>query len=281
MNLRLPYLAARTLLVSGWLLAGGTAVHADVLPEPTDARVLDLAEVLDPTAEARIERLLTEIEATSGVTMEVVIMTDIADHGGVGERLDGFATKLFEGWAIGAPERNDGILILVTTDTAEARIALGADYPAVYETRAARVLSTAVLPELREGRIATGIEAGVLSARDRLITPFLAGLPVTATEGFETAARPMPQGLTYSLLAVGVLGLVGWLVWRNARKKRTCPSCGAVSLTRTYEEIEPATAQSLGTGIEHMLCGNCGFTDRRSYIVKRGLAGTRRQAIRR
>lgn len=267
MNLRLPYLVVRAVLLSGWLMAGGTALLADVLPEPTDTRVLDLAEVLDPTAEARIERMLADIEETTGVAMEVVTMTDIADHGGAGERLDSYATRLFEGWAIGSPERNDSILILVTTENPEARIALGAGYPTVYETRAARVLSTALLPELLEGRVATGIEAGILSARDRLVAPFLAGLPVTATEGFETAAPPLPRGLIYSLLAVGVLGSVGWLVWRKVRSKKTCPRCGEVSLTRTYEVIEPPIGEIPGTGIEHMLCGACGFTDRKSYAV--------------
>jgi uncharacterized protein len=210
--------------------------------------------------------LLAETEASTGVVVEVVTMTDIAAHGGKDQRLDAYAKALFNTWGIGSAGRNDGILMLVASDTRDVRIALGSGYDAVYDGRAARVLATAVLPEFREDRIAEGIEAGIISTRQKLIAPFLGGRPVTVTEGFETTEdSDLPM---FGVIAAAVGG-VGFLGWQKRRKRKLCPSCGALTLTRRTEVIEPATSQSSGTGLEHLLCSSCGFTDRNSYTVGR------------
>jgi uncharacterized protein len=257
------------LFIALWTPAG----FAQDLPAAPEGHVLDLSEVLDPTSEARIERILAETEAATGVEMEVVALPDIARHGGTGERLEDYAARLLTAWETGSTERNDGILILVATGSAEARIALGSGYPAVYEKRAARVLSTAMLPALLEGRVAEGVEAGVVSARDQLVAPFLAGATVTATEGFETAMPDLPPWLPVLLLALGAAGIVGWLVAGAARKRKTCPRCGEMTLARTFEVIDPPAGSSPGSGIEHRLCDSCGFTDRQVFLLRRGLVG--------
>ncbi len=259
MNLRLPCQALLGLFLTCW-----SPVLAETPPLPTDGHVLDLAEVLDATTEARIERLLVDTEASTGVVIEVVTMTAIAEHGGKDQRLDAYAKALFNAWGVGSVERNDGILMLVATETGDVRIALGAGYDAVYDGRAARVLSTAVLPEFREGRIASGIEAGIISTRQKLIAPFLGGRPVTVAEGFETTDSS--DSLIFGGIAAAIGG-VGFLGWRSRRQRKLCPSCGALTLTRRHEVIEPSSSQSSGTGLEHLLCSSCGFTDRRSYTV--------------
>jgi uncharacterized protein len=274
MTLRPPFLAVLCFLMSG------LAAAAQDLPAPSDSHVLDLAEVLDATAEARIDRILAETEDNTGVVMEVVTLTDIASHGGAGERMEDYAGRLLQSWGIGSPDRNDGILILVTTDPADARIALGSGYAPVYDERAARVLGTAVLPAFRGGRIPEGIEAGVILARDQLVAPFLAGDPVSATGGFETAAPEMPSFLPYILLAAAVLGMVVYLAFRKARMQKTCPSCGDLTLNRTFEVIEPPSSGSEGSAIEHRLCRSCGHTDRQFYLLKPGMLGGYRRQLR-
>lgn len=273
MIMRPPFLAVLCLLVSGLTAA------AQELPTAPDGHVLDLAGVLDATTEARIERLLADTEASTGVEMEVVTMTDVARHGGAGERLEAYAARLRQAWAIGSPETNDGILILVTTEPAEARIALGSGYAPVYDKRAARVLGTAVLPAFRDGRIPDGIEAGVISARDQLIAPFVAGAPVTATEGFDAAVPELPSFLPYILLAGAILAVVAYLALRKARMQKTCPSCGDLTLNRTFEVIEAPSGGSEGSGIEHRLCRSCGHTDRQFYLLKPGMGGGYRRTL--
>ena len=240
------------------------AALSQTFPEPTSDTLSDFADALDPAAEGRIDALLAATRAETGVQMVVVTMPSIEAFGGAGMRLDAYAKALFNAWGVGEADRNDGILMLVATDAQEVRIALGSGYDAVYDGRAARVLSTAVLPAFLEGRLAEGIEAGIASSRDRLIAPFLAGRPVTLTEGFAPEAPSAAPWLA-GAGAVGAAGLL--LIWRSRQAKKLCPRCGEATLTRTREVIEPATRKSSGTGIEHLTCSSCGFVDRKSFKV--------------
>ncbi len=239
---------------------------APVLPVPESETLSDFSRALDPTAEGRIVGQLQALREATGVQVVVVTLPRIGLYGGEGMRLDAYAKALFNAWGIGDAERNDGILMLVETEAREVRIALGSGYDAVYDGRAARVLSTAVLPELREGRLATGIEAGIAQIGERLITPFQEGRPVSLTEGFEEG------GLQVTPWALGGLAAVGGvlLVWRSKRAKLRCPRCGESTLKRVKEVIEPPSRDSAGTGIEHQTCSSCGYVNRRSFSVRRG-----------
>ena len=241
-------------------------VSAQTLPEPQSDTVSDFAEVLDATAEGRISRLLTETREATGVQMVVVTVPGLAAQGGAGMKIEDYGKALFNAWGVGGAERNDGILLLLDTEAREARIALGAGYDPVYDGRAARVLSTAVLPPLREGQLAAGIEAGIVSARDRLITPFLAGQPVSVTDGFQDPESGS-NGLN-ALLGLGaVAGVAGYGIWRNRRAKRTCPNCGALTLERSREIIEQPTPSETGVAMQHLTCSACGFSDHKSFPV--------------
>lgn len=240
------------------------------LPDPASDSLSDFADVLTPTEEGRIIALLEATRSETGVQIVVVTLPSIDAFGGAGMRLDAYAKALFNDWGVGDAGRNDGILMLVVTDTREARIALGAGYDAVYDGRAARVLSTAVLPELRADRLSEGIEAGIISSRDRLIAPFQEGRPVSLTEGFaeeQSSALPWLAGIG------GAGGLIGYGLWRNARARRTCPNCGELTLKRTREVIEPPSSLGSGTGLEHLHCTSCGFIDRKSFSISKRGAG--------
>ena len=258
----LKALAAAVMLV----LFGGQTL-AQVLPAPESDTASDFSRILPPEDEARIAGLLTALRDETGVQMVVVTMPSITLYGGSGMRLDSYAKALFNTWGIGGADRNDGILMLIATDDREVRIALGAGYDAVYDGRAARVLTTAVLPEFRQDRIVAGIEAGILSSRERLVAPFLEGLPVDLDDGFVPETGTGPLGPILGFLGVG--GVVSFLIWRGARERRRCPKCGELTLERTKEVIDPPTFSATGTAMEHMTCTNCGHIDRRFLTLPR------------
>lgn len=241
-------------------------VHSQTLPSPQSDTLSDFADVLDATEEGRITRLLTDTRAATGVQMVVVTVPGIATQGGGDMGIEAYGKALFNAWGVGGADRNDGILLLVDTRSREARIAIGAGYDPVYDGRAARVPSTAVLPPLRDGQFATGIEAGIASARDRLITPFLAGTPVSVTDGFE--APESTGSVTTALLGFGAIAaLAGVGIWRSKRAQRVCPNCGARTLERSREVIQQPTRSDPGLGMQHLTCSACGFSDHKSYPV--------------
>jgi uncharacterized protein len=274
MTFRPPVLALVGLSLAFW----SAAALAQDLPAEPEGHVLDLAGVLDATAEARVERVLAETLEATGVEMEVVTLTDLASQGSGGD-LEAYASRLFAAWNGETGAAGNGILLVVTTDPADARIAIGTGYDQVYNARAARVLGVSVLPAFREGRIPDGIEAGVIMARDQLVVPFLAGAPVTASEGFPAPVPELPSTLPYIVVAAAILGLAAYLWLRRVRILKTCPRCGELTLTRTFEVIEPPTRSSQGSGIEHHLCKSCGFTDREMFILKGGMGGYRKTRV--
>jgi uncharacterized protein len=254
------------------VFVGAAQTQAQTMPEPPSDSLSDLAAVLTSAETDRIIRLLETTRAETGVQMVVVTMPSIDAFGGAGMRLDAYAKALFNAWGVGAADRNDGILMLVATEAREVRIALGAGYDAVYDGRAARVLSTAVLPEFRADRLAAGIEAGIIASRERLIAPFQDGRPVSLTEGFAEEQ----SGLLPWLAGIGGIGgLIAYGLLRRARSRRTCPRCSEQTLTRIKEVIDPPTADSSGTGLLHLHCTSCGFIDRQSYSISPQRSGRR------
>jgi uncharacterized protein len=242
-----------------------TPVFAQDFPAPQSDTLSDFADVLDPTAEGRIMRLLAEQREATGLQMVVVTVPGLSSQGGAGMTIEAYGKALFNAWGVGGADRNDGIMLLMDTEGREARIALGAGYDPVYDGRAARVLSTAVLPPLRAGNFAEGIEAGISSARDRLITPFLAGTPVTVTDGFEDSTSGGSDGLSALLGFGAVAGVAGFGIWRSRRARKTCPNCGASTLERSREVIQQPTRSESGVGMQHLTCSACGFNDHKSY----------------
>ena len=240
---------------------------AQDFPAPQSDTLSDFADVLDPTAEGRITRLLTEQRDATGVQMVVVTVPGLSAQGGAGMTIEAYGKALFNAWGVGGADRNDGIMLLLDTEGREARIALGAGYDPVYDGRAARVLSTAVLPPLRAGNFAEGIEAGILSARDRLVTPFLAGTPVSLTDGFEDTGGGSSDGLNALLGFGAVAGVAGFGFWRNRRTRKTCPNCGALTLDRSREVIQQPTRTDSGVGMQHLTCSACGFSDHKSFPI--------------
>lgn len=243
-----------------------TPAFAQSLPEPLSDTLSDFADVLDPTEEGRITRALTDLRETTGVQMVVVTLPGLASQGGAGMKIEDYGKALFNAWGVGGADRNDGILLVLDTEAREARIALGAGYDPVYDGRAARVLSTAVLPALLDGQTAAGIEAGITSSRDRLVTPFLAGQPVTMTDGFETPETGS-SSLTPLLAFGGLAGVAGVAIWRKRRANRLCPNCGALTLERSREVIQQPTRTDTGVAMQHLTCSACGFSNHKSYPV--------------
>lgn len=254
------------ILTPALALFGAAQEAGPVFPEAQTDTVSDFASVLNATEEGRIGRILAETRESTGVQIVVVTTPGIDSMGGSGMRLGDFGRALFDAWGIGDKQKNDGIMILIDTEAREARIALGSGYPAVYDERAARVLSTALLPVLLEGRIAPAIEAAIISARDQLVAPFQAGTNVNATDGFAAAEQHLTSKIGIALAAI--LGLAGFSLWRRARSRRMCPNCGAATLKREQEIIAAATRFQDGLGLQHLTCSSCGFVDRRPFPIK-------------
>lgn len=241
---------------------------AQNLPAPLSDTVSDYADLLPPEAEARLAADLKKTRDETGVHIAVVTMDRIASYGAGDLSVEAYAKLLFNTWRIGDATRNDGILILVARDDRVTRIALGSAYDAVYDGRASRVIDTAMLPEFRAGRYAEGIEAGVASAVQRLLTPYVAKAPVTESSGFAETASYLflvPVAMVAAFLAFAFRRVLG----DQAVRFRRCQNCNHLGLQRTREVITAATGTAAGSGMLRDHCAGCGHDRTEPYAIAR------------
>ncbi len=239
---------------------------AQDLPQPLSDAVSDFADLLPSDAEARVAARLQQTRDEQGVHIVVVTMYRIANYGAVDLSIEAYAKLLFNTWGIGDAGRNDGILILVARDDRVTRIALGSGYDAVYDGRATRVVDTAMLPEFREGRYAEGIEAGVISAVERLVSPFVAKEAVTENSGFKETVSYMflvPIAMVTVFLAFVFRRFLGDQTARLGR----CENCNHRGLHRTREVRIAATGTAAGSGILRDHCNSCGHDRTEPYAI--------------
>jgi uncharacterized protein len=251
---------ARTIIL---LLLVPFAAMAQDLPQPLNDTVSDFAQVIPASDETRLSSDMKLQRDQTDVHVVVVTMNGMIGAK-PGERVETYATRLFNAWGVGDAARNDGILILVVTGDRVARIALGAGYDAVYDGRATRVIETAMLPEFRDGRLADGIIAGVASAQERLVAPYLAGKPVTVDEGFP---KPVNKALLWIIGLFGggaALFFGGRAAWSAYVR---CPQCQQPTLTRRNEVLSHATTYSSGHGIRYLNCASCGYAHDEPYTI--------------
>ena len=98
-----------------------TTAFAQDFPAPQSDTLSDFADVLDPTAEGRITRLLTEQRDATGVQMGVVTVPGLSAQGGAGMTIEAYGKALFNAWGVGGADRNDGIMLLLDTEGRETR----------------------------------------------------------------------------------------------------------------------------------------------------------------
>ncbi|WP_050526399.1 TPM domain-containing protein [Pseudorhodobacter aquimaris] len=237
------------------------AANAQNYPEPLSDTVSDYADLLPPEAEDRVAATLQAARDETGVHIVLATINAQADYGYSGRFAD-FATGWFNFLGIGDAARNDGILILVSKEDREMRIALGRSYDVIWDGRAQRVIDTAMLPAFREDRYAEGLEAGVQSAIEHLARPFAANEEVTETSGFPTA--PWWEKL-FGPLIFALFGL--FMAFTILRKRlrdvfdriSACPNCGKRKMEVTREVLLEPGEETEGQAMRHLRCRACGY----------------------
>lgn len=172
-------------------------------PEPDHGYVTDLAQVLSPQEEERIEQWLWQVETRTGVEVIVVTVYSIRDFPGTDNgSIESFAHGLFDAYGVGNLPANNGVLIVVAVGDRKARIELGKGYGHTRDADAQRIMDDVMIPAFRDGNYAGGITEAV-----KAVAHEFAGVRI----GF-------PWALVY--LGVGVLAalLIGISLVRNGKK---------------------------------------------------------------
>ena len=134
-----------------------TAARADPPIPPLTGRVMDLAKVLDQAEKDRITAELANFEKQKQLQLVVVTLPDLA-----GYTIEDWGLALGRSWGIGQKGKDNGVILLVAPKDHKLRIEVGygleGDLP---DATANEIIQNAIIPHLRNGEMALGIEAGV------------------------------------------------------------------------------------------------------------------------
>jgi len=125
---------------------------------PLTGRVVDEANLLSPAQEQALTARLAALEADGKGPQLVVATTPYLK----GEEINVYSINLARAWRIGSKARNDGVLLLVAPNERKVRIEVGTGLEKrLPDETCADIIQTALLPAIRDGDMAGGIERGV------------------------------------------------------------------------------------------------------------------------
>lgn len=131
----------------------------DTIPAAT-GHVNDYAEIIGPEAEAALEADLKNFQP------EIAVLT-VKDMGGLS--IDEYSIKVAEAWKVGDADKDDGIILIVSTGDRKVRIEVGYGSEAkINDSKAGRILDESVVPNFKNSDWERGILEGVAAIKGAL-----------------------------------------------------------------------------------------------------------------
>lgn len=261
-----------------WLALAWPAIGQE-LPDWQYVRVNDLAEILTGGDIVTLDRALIDLSDSTGIQGTVVTLKNRAQYGG-SDGLEPFATRLFNHWGIGDARRDDGFMMLVLIEDREARIELGAGYPAAANAIARDIMDKTMLPDFRAGQMSQGVRDGTLAIIDRIARPAHSGsqlMPPGSDIGTDTGKSPIWQWpllamflVPFSLFvlwqAASLAGLIGGGIREILLRFRSCPECNHRGLVRMSggADFKNFRGQEVRGICYWRACPECGWASQKS-----------------
>ena len=178
---------------------------AQTYPSPA-GHVNDFAGVMSPEGKSRLETLLTQFRAKTGVEIAVAVVKDLG-----GSDVETYAVELFKRWGIGQKGQDNGLLFLLSVDDRWMRIEVGYGLEGVItDGRAGEIRDKYMVPYLRNNDWEGGITQGVLAAMTMIAQESGTDLgdlvadapPIRAPSGQQGEGPPGPVVLIFIVLFI-------------------------------------------------------------------------------
>lgn len=199
--------------------------------------------ILSPASVTAMDSILYALEQKTGIQTLVVAVTGIEG----GDCFD-FAHRLGQETGIGQKERDNGLVILLSTDERCVQFATGYGLEGVLpDAICKRIQSRYMLPHFKDDHWDAGMVAGV-----QAVNGYLDG----SMENPDNEEEDLwPVAILLMTLSAGIILLVFVIVWRKGR----CPRCKKHKLQRMSSRV---ISRHNGIKTEEViyLCRNCGHT---------------------
>jgi uncharacterized protein len=199
--------------------------------------------ILSASAVATMDSILFAMEQKTGIQTLVVVVTGIEG----GDCFD-FAYRLGKEMGVGQKERDNGLVILLSTDERCIQFATGYGLEGVLpDAICKRIQSQYMVEHLGKEDWDTGMVEGI-----RAVNGYLDGSMENISSNEEEDMTPL---YIFGAFMLGGLGLFGWAVWSQNR----CPKCKKHQIQRISSNIL-SRANGFITEETTYICKNCGHT---------------------
>ncbi|KTD11814.1 hypothetical protein Lgra_1272 [Legionella gratiana] len=208
-----------------------TSVFAMNFPNKpaSDSFIVDEANLIDPTTTKQINELIFQVWNEQRIPIYVVTIPSLANYEASGVSIEQYASELFNNWGIGSPDRNYGILLLVSKGDRKARIELGKAYDHRYDNEARDIMQNLIIPNFKNNDYALGISEGVrglaalvrgqsipLPKQPWWAWPLMIGSVILITAVIVSLFKNGRRGWGWALIII-LATFIGYLLWAAAK----------------------------------------------------------------
>ena len=199
--------------------------------------------ILSSSAVATMDSILYALEQKTGIQTLVVAVTGIEG----GDCFE-FAYQLGKEMGVGQKGRDNGLVILLSTDERCVQFATGYGLEGVLpDAICKRIQNRYMLEAFSQGDWDTGMLEGI-----RAVNGYLDGSMENIGSNEDEDMTPL---YIFGAFMLGGLGLFGWAVWNQNR----CPKCKKHKIQRISSQVL-SRANGFITEETTYLCQNCGHT---------------------
>jgi len=142
------------ILLLGLLVVPATVSALDV--PPLRGRVTDLAGMISPQVELRLEQMLADFERSDSTQVAILTVATLE-----GESLEEYALKVASSWRLGQAQHDNGALLLVAKQERKIRIEVGYGLEGrLTDLLAGRIVDYEIAPRFKQGDLDGGFLAG-------------------------------------------------------------------------------------------------------------------------
>ena len=124
--------------------------------------VSDRGVVLTVQEQKDVNKAAAKVKFTSGLPVYVVTISSLERMGAdPALGLDPYARELFKHWSVASAKEDRGVLMVLSRDDRQARVLLGAGWPAVQQVTAKAAADEILLPALKTGRVGDSVLAAI------------------------------------------------------------------------------------------------------------------------
>ena len=136
------------------------AITVEEVPNPraTYSWISDTVDILSDTTEAKLNKMISELEAKNGAEIAIVTVEETSPY----PSPKAFTTELFNYWGIGKKDVNNGVLYLISVGDRRVEIETGYGLTKILPDETIKnVIDKKITPDYKEGNFDTGTLKGI------------------------------------------------------------------------------------------------------------------------